>query len=332
MSLELADKTQTSTTSSQSTEQAKHAYLVMAHHKPELLQLLLDALDDERNDIFVHIDKKSQDFMPKDQFRTSKSALVCIPSMEVNWAGYSQIQCELNLLKAAVNHGEYQYFHLMTGASYPLKSQNYIHEFFEHNAGREFIDFTRVDKTALLRVTKVWYFNEIGKMPFNFIPDNRYIPTDVSRNVRNKLLFRNLWVNTQAKLHYDRLRIRGYEPKKGLAYWSITQDFARYIVKHEKLIKKLFAHSVGGDEFFIQTMVFNSPFKNNVFSYLPGGCMRTSTWDLEEAGHARCDHNFNKSDIDYLLNSSDLFALKFESDDGVEIIEAIRDSIMKELA
>ncbi len=36
----------------------KHAYMIMAHHRPDLLQLLINSLDDERNDIIVHIDKK----------------------------------------------------------------------------------------------------------------------------------------------------------------------------------------------------------------------------------------------------------------------------------
>ena len=33
----------------------KHAYLILAHHEPEVLQLLLTALDDARNDIFLHM-------------------------------------------------------------------------------------------------------------------------------------------------------------------------------------------------------------------------------------------------------------------------------------
>lgn len=36
----------------------KHAYLIMAHNRPEMLKRLVDALDDERNDIFIHFDKK----------------------------------------------------------------------------------------------------------------------------------------------------------------------------------------------------------------------------------------------------------------------------------
>ncbi len=37
----------------------KHAYCIMAHSNWEQLQILVDAIDDERNDIFLHIDAKA---------------------------------------------------------------------------------------------------------------------------------------------------------------------------------------------------------------------------------------------------------------------------------
>ena len=37
----------------------KHAYCIMAHGNWEQLQMLIDVLDDERNDIYLHIDKKA---------------------------------------------------------------------------------------------------------------------------------------------------------------------------------------------------------------------------------------------------------------------------------
>jgi hypothetical protein len=36
----------------------KHAYLIIAHNEFKILSYLVKALDDERNDIYVHIDKR----------------------------------------------------------------------------------------------------------------------------------------------------------------------------------------------------------------------------------------------------------------------------------
>lgn len=36
----------------------KHAYLIMVHGNFKILKVLLRLIDDERNDIYVHVDKK----------------------------------------------------------------------------------------------------------------------------------------------------------------------------------------------------------------------------------------------------------------------------------
>ena len=109
----------------------KHAYMIMAHHRPDLLQLLINSLDDERNDIIVHIDKKSN--MKPEQFETQYAKIFFINQMSVNWAGYTQIQCEYELMKHAAAIGHHAYYHFLTGANYPLWNQNYIYDFFEKN-------------------------------------------------------------------------------------------------------------------------------------------------------------------------------------------------------
>ena len=38
----------------------KHAYLIMCHNNLEVLKTLVSLLDDSRNDIYIHIDRKSR--------------------------------------------------------------------------------------------------------------------------------------------------------------------------------------------------------------------------------------------------------------------------------
>ena len=38
----------------------KHAYLIMAHHRFDVLKMLLTDLDYKDNDIYLHIDKKQK--------------------------------------------------------------------------------------------------------------------------------------------------------------------------------------------------------------------------------------------------------------------------------
>ena len=141
---------------------SRHAYLIMAHNHFDFLKELLACLDDSRNDIYLHIDKKAGPF-DKSGFSdiVKKSRLYFTERLDVHWGGYSQIACELLLLKSAVSRhpqGVYTYYHLLSGADLPLKSQNEIHTFFERHAGKEFLAFDpQVSQKTRERVS-LWHF------------------------------------------------------------------------------------------------------------------------------------------------------------------------------
>ncbi|EGS8310725.1 hypothetical protein QDE85_003086, partial [Enterococcus faecalis] len=100
----------------------KHVYLIMAHDNFDMLSLLLKELDDIRNDIVIHIDKKSSNVNIADlKTHCQYSEVSFIESISVTWGAYSQIECELALLKAAVKRN-YNYYHLISGLDFPLKS------------------------------------------------------------------------------------------------------------------------------------------------------------------------------------------------------------------
>lgn len=110
----------------------KHAYLIMAHNNIEQLIRLVRVLEDERNDIYIHLDSnvKDRNFL-KQELKSDYSKIELIERLNVNWGGFSQVRCELNLLKAAVMSDiEYSRYHLISGADLPIKNQDYIHAFF----------------------------------------------------------------------------------------------------------------------------------------------------------------------------------------------------------
>ena len=113
----------------------------MVHNHEKQVEVLLSLLDNRNNDIYVHIDKKSKD-ITEDQLRkcVNRSNIYFVNSMDVQWAGYSMIECELSLMENALKK-EFSYLHLLSGADLPIKSQKQIHDFFDKNAGKEFIQF-----------------------------------------------------------------------------------------------------------------------------------------------------------------------------------------------
>lgn len=108
----------------------KHAYLIIAHNEFEILKILLSMLDDERNDIYLHIDKKVRN-IDLTEFQTKKSKLIILDKrVDVRWGDYSQIKLELLLFETAYKNSKYTYFHLLSGVDLPIQTQDYIHRFF----------------------------------------------------------------------------------------------------------------------------------------------------------------------------------------------------------
>ena len=63
----------------------RHAYLIMTHGNFEILKLQLEMLDDSRNDIYIHVDKKVKNFdflffrtyVKKSTYRIHKETYQC---------------------------------------------------------------------------------------------------------------------------------------------------------------------------------------------------------------------------------------------------------------
>ena len=52
---------------------------------------------------------------------------------------------------------------------------------------------------------------------------------------------------------------------QGLALFSIIPRFARYLIAREKEIRKRFRFALATDEYFIQTIIMNSSFRERIF-------------------------------------------------------------------
>ena len=84
----------------------KHAFLIMAHGSLPLLRVLLSMLDDERNDIFLHIDRKSDMLDGAEPLVLSKARLFVLEQrVDVRWGNLSQIKAEYVLFEEALKHG-----------------------------------------------------------------------------------------------------------------------------------------------------------------------------------------------------------------------------------
>lgn len=292
----------------------KHAFLIMAHSNYDLLGRIIHKLDHPQHHFFIHIDKKST--LSGEELDTLKNVAQSAPvtfieRMIVTWGGYSQIQCELNLLAESIK-SDCDYFHLISGNDYPIKPVSEIHRFFKQHAGKEFVHYAGET------------FNQQSKFRFEV-----YHPFQdkIGRNHKTplyhleKLLIRGQrvlpFLGNRSKNHTD-IIFHG-----GSNWFSITRKLAAYVLKKETLIQDLFHHTLCCDEFFLQTIVANSPFYQQVYLSPETGnyeqCLRYVDW---ERGNP---YTFESRDYDELVQSNFLFCRKVnnETPEQIELLNRL---------
>lgn len=78
----------------------KQAYLVIAHKMDKTLCNLLQAIDYENNDIYLHMDKKQKSFSEEMvQSQIKKSKLYIVPRKSVMWGGIVKLPLNYYYLK-----------------------------------------------------------------------------------------------------------------------------------------------------------------------------------------------------------------------------------------
>ena len=277
----------------------KHAYLIIAHGELPVLETLLSMLDDERNDVYLHVDKRAHDLFSRISFFKMKKAgfYILQNPVKVFWGDISQVKVEYLLFQAAFLNGPYAYYHLLSGVDLPIQRQDYIHAFFQENGGKEFVGFWQDE--ALRRdldrkISRYYLFTERVKGGNTFL----HSASSFSRNI----------VLSLQKISWYR-RYHELEFKKGPNWVSVTQAFVEYLIERRNFVLKRFRYTLCPDEIFLQTILWNSPFRFNLYSKeeTDDSSMRKIDW---ERGRP---YVWQNTDYEELVGSDMLFARKFSS-------------------
>lgn len=286
----------------------KHAYLIIAHNEPVVLKYLLVMLDDERNDIFLHIDRRADDLyhlMVGQQLQHSR-LFVLENRRAVHWGDISQVEVEYLLFETALKQGPYAYYHLLSGVDLPIKSQDYIHRFFQDNFGREFVGFwwEKSHRRDLHRKVQRYYLFT------SYLKEGSLCVHGATAFIRNMVLA------FQKAVSYRRCKSGKF--CKGFQWVSITQDLCAYLVSEKPRVLRQFRYTLCPDEIFIQTMVWNSKFRYRLYNSedVVLGSMRAIDW------HRGNPYVWREEDEEALLNSPCLFARKF-SEEKPQVIKRL---------
>lgn len=291
------------------------AYLVLTHRNPQLLKKAIQTLSSEDCAFFIHVDQKSN--IAEFAGIGGKNVFFSETRLPVYWGEFSVVQSVLLLLRQALDSPQnYDYFVLLSGNDYPLKSAKYIHSFLEENRGAEFMSIVKMP-------------NEAAGQPLTKIN---------KKSVQSDKPVRRFALKVRGRLGLAQRDYRKYlgdlQPYAGDMWWALTRDACQYVfefMERNQHVEKYFRDTVAPDEMFFQTILGNSTFAPQIRRNL-----HYADWSASASHPAMIDANhvarFEEGEKvclgDVWGSGEALFARKF-SDDSLDLLKRIDDMIMR---
>lgn len=284
----------------------KLAYLILAHNSPEHFNRLVKTLRHKNVTIFAHVDSKS-DIREFSTLEASEYVIFIPERVAVHWGGYSLTQATLNLLRFAFSYDKFDYYQLLSGVDYPLRSNEVIISTLD-NSNCQYMEYEGKSLSRLERIT----------LEGGFKGDNRFKSSLIMFLNGCFLLLSYLYKRNYRK-HIGKLKIHG-----GATWWTLSGECVAYVLdflKDSPEYTKAFKRSLCADEMFFHTIVLNSKYGTDVQS-----CLTYTDWGNGGSPHPR---EIGEEHLMYLgENPQFLFARKF-SEERVDLLDQIDHRLRK---
>lgn len=285
----------------------------MAHQNPWQLSVLLELLDDPRNDIYLLIDGKSELGTDELLYLPSRSGFVTYKNVDfkIYWGGLSQIKGEMFLLERASEQNCYHYMHLISGLDLPIKTQEFIHDFFSE-LSKECVGFNEQNLGVAKWKTERFHF---------FVEGFNYRDREVYKYLRNGLVFIQKLLGIKRKREFATYY-------HGSNWFSISGRFAEYLIERKPQILDSYRYTISCDEVFVQTELKHSAFEpfRGFEGLEDSGNLRLIDWSRRVRNSP---YTWRMKDLKYLLSTDFLFARKFDERVDRDIIDAIRTQLTR---
>ena len=231
----------------------RHAYLVLAHTGPDHVRRLVAALRHPGVSFYVHVDARADtDFRA---YLEGQDDVTLVPRVAVRYKAYSIVEATLTLLRAAHGTG-HDYYSLVSGSDYPIKSNSYIHDFLA-GSREQYLAFWR------LQDRPSWQHKVQYHYPVEHISIRDY----------NKAVLRRVFWASFVRLRSrfpKRVHPAGLVPYGGSQWWSLTADCVAHILEFVAArpdFVRFHRSTESPDEMFFHTIVMNSPFAPTVHGF-----------------------------------------------------------------
>ena len=259
------------------------AYFLLVHRYPAQFKRLFKAIYLPGNQYVVHVDKGSGKGLAKEisTFLQPYQGAELLESRDALWGGYSLVEAELRGMTRLLEMGSrWSHYINLSGQDFPLKSQNYIRQFFDANPGKQFIralDQAKQRPDTMNRISHM-FVEERGRMT----------ATGVARPY-----------------------LLGDTPFIGTQWKAVTRSFCEYVCHDPRAerFKAFYRNSFIADEAFFQTVMMNSIDHGIVMN----DDLRMIDW-VPDGDIKLRPRNYDERDFEQLRRSTDLFARKFDAE------------------
>lgn len=274
---------------------------------------MIGALRHAETRFFIHIDRKVDQTPFEQALSTADDVHFIRNRTELNWGGFSMVQATLDSIREALDVSGNEppdYFALLSGQDYPVKSNAEIHEFLETNRGKDFLSYAKIpapfwDDLDHQRLTKfnfydkkmlTWPANKDGR-----IGDRKtlrlYIATKLSR-----------WLLPERKMP------QGWDAYGGSAWWCLSREAIEYVlekIEQSPEISDFFRWTLHSEEMFFQTVLANSPRAERLVGEYLEEKLGDYLW-YQNWGSAPRPEVLTVKDFDAIRTADRLFARKFD--------------------
>ncbi|MEN9917975.1 MAG: hypothetical protein RL662_411 [Bacteroidota bacterium] len=272
----------------------KIAYFILVHRFPEQFKRCFKAIYHPNNYYLIHLDKKANKKIHENvsRFLIDYPNVSILDSENVLWGGYSMVQVELNGIKKLLSlYTDWDFFINLSGQDFPLKSQDYIHDYLDKYRKTNFI---KIKNQALERP------ETMNRVENYFVESD----TNLDTSIRKRPFL--------AKM----------TPYIGGQWMILTRHTCNFFSTCDETleIERFYRNTLIADESFFQTVMMNTSFNGTVVN----DDKRAIIWIADGDIKLR-PKTFTKEDIPFLLAGDNLFARKFDElvdSDVLAILEA----------
>jgi len=280
----------------------KVAHLITAHAAPDQLSRLISRIQHPSADVFVYIDLKT-DITPFLPLANRPNVTFINKRIKIYWGEYSQVQSTLIGFKEILASGKkYDFINFISGSDYPVQPIDQFHDFLTQNPDKAFMEFYDIESVwkeaksristyhlGAYRIKGIFQFQKI----LNAVTPSRKVPLGMTA------VGRSSWFTL---------------PIASIRY------ILEFLEKNPK-VDEYFKMVWGSDEIIFQTILYNSPFKDQ----LVNDNLRYIDWSKGGVN----PKTLTIEDKDNLLNTNKFFARKFNSAVNNDILDFIDKEILE---